>query len=46
MQGEGTSSVEVGTPVQGKAINTVSAAGAVTLTYGQHNLMANGVLMP
>jgi hypothetical protein len=38
--------VEVGTPVQGKASITVSAAGAVTITDSQSNVMASGTLVP
>jgi len=38
--------VEVGTPVEGKASITVSAAGAVTITDSQSNVMASGTLVP
>ncbi|HYM76450.1 MAG TPA: hypothetical protein VE377_10780 [Candidatus Dormibacteraeota bacterium] len=37
--------VEVGTPVEGKASITVSAAGAVTITDSQNNPMASGTLV-
>jgi hypothetical protein len=46
MQGQGNSSVEVGTPVEGKATVTVSASGAVTITDSQNNAMATGTLVP
>lgn len=46
MQGQGSSSVEVGTPVEGKASVTISTAGAVTITDGQGNTMASGTLVP
>ena len=46
MQGQGNSSYEVGTPVEGKATITVSAAGVVTVTDSQSNVMASGTLVP
>lgn len=46
MQGQGASSYEVGTPVEGKATITVSAAGLVTVTDSQNNVMASGTLVP
>jgi hypothetical protein len=46
MQNQGSSSVEVGTPVEGKASITVSATGAVTITDSQNNAMASGTLVP
>ena len=45
MQGQGNSSVEVGTPAEGKATVTVSATGAVTITDSQSNTMASGTLV-
>ena len=38
--------VEVGTPVEGKATVTVTAAGAVTITDSQNNPLASGTLVP
>jgi len=38
--------VETGTPLEGKASVTVSAAGVVTVTDGQNNVMASGTLVP
>ena len=46
MQGQGNISVEVGTPLEGKATITVDSAGNVTITDSQNNLMASGVLVP
>jgi hypothetical protein len=47
MQGQGNSSVEVGTPVQGKASISVSSGGLVTITDSQSNaMMATGTLVP
>ena len=46
MQGQGSSSVEVGTAVEGKASISVSAGGAVTITDSQNNVMASGSLVP
>ncbi len=46
MQGQGSSSVEVGTPLVGKATVTVSTAGLVTITDSQNNPMATGTLVP
>ena len=43
--GQMQNNVEVGTPVQGKATITVSAAGAVTITDSQNNAMASGTLV-
>lgn len=46
MQGQGNSSYEVGSPLEGKATITVTAAGAVTVTDSQSNVMASGTLVP
>ncbi len=46
MQGQGNSSVEVGTPVEGKATVTVSGSGVVTITDSQSNIIASGALVP
>jgi hypothetical protein len=46
MQGQGNSSTEVGTPSEGKATVRVSAAGLVTVTDSQNNVMATGTLVP
>ena len=46
MQGQGSSSVEVGTPVEGRASINVTAAGVVTVTDSQGKTMAHGTLLP
>ena len=46
MQGSGSNNVESGTPLEGKASISVSAAGAVTITDSQGNVMASGTLVP
>jgi hypothetical protein len=46
MQGQGSSSVEVGTPFEGKASVTVNSAGLVTIIDNQNNVMASGTLAP
>ena len=44
MQGQGSSSYEVGTPLEGKASISVNASGEVTITDSQGNTMATGTL--
>ncbi|HET9408966.1 MAG TPA: hypothetical protein VFO39_17110 [Candidatus Sulfotelmatobacter sp.] len=46
MQGQGNSSFEVGTPVEGKATITVTSGGAVTITDSSGTPMASGTLLP
>ena len=46
MQNSGSTRTETGTPVEGKASISVSAAGLVTITDSQNNVMATGTLAP
>ena len=46
MQQQGNSSIEVGTPVEGKASISVSAGGRITITDSQGNNMASGTVVP